>query len=236
MATNSSSGSHLFWTIQEFAPEENIWATSLSQLSVVGDNEVLINPDDTASPGGTGGYGSAMAQAYDGGFSLEKILMEGNFGALNLPDDLMASGDMAFESYMLDFSAVLRNGNRTVLFDDLKALVEQKFTLTQLEDGFKLFDTQLLTFDLFGLPDDLLLTLDDARPSLGRLALVDTPFGTMVESYIDLFTVLSIDGQLLPSQNASRLLLRPPVVPEPATATLGILGVSGLVLRRRRTA
>ncbi len=228
-ATNSSSGSHLFWTIQEYAPEKDVWATSLSQLAVVSGNEVFLGPDST------GGYDSITAQAYDGDYTLQKILMDGNLGAV--PMGLFDIGDMAIESYMLNFSAELHNGDQIILLEGLEALVEQKFTLTQLEDGFKLFDTQLLSFDLFGLPSGLLLTLDDLRPSLGRLALIETPSGMMVESYIDLYTVLSVDGQSLPSQNASRLLLRTPgVIPEPLTATLGLMGLGALGVATRRRA
>ncbi len=234
--TAAPQSTSLVYTIQEYAPAQDgndDWATSISQVIALADHEVLINFQDTPP----GFLGSIEAQAYDGGFFLEEIMIEGGLAAV--PDGLMALGDMGIVvDHPASFSAVLRNGNDLIRLDDLNLLIDQKFTLNTLQDGLKVFDVELLSFDLLGLPADLFVGLSqqDLRRSSGRVSLIDTPGGTVVDSHLDLYTVLGLDGDLLESMNASRLVLRAAAVPEPTVLALALPGLALLGARSRRRA
>jgi hypothetical protein len=234
-ATTVTPNGHDFFTIQEFAHAPNAWATSISQLIVNGTEELKF---------GGGGfhaarYTMALEQPFEGGATLQRLKVSGALGAANVPDDLLVVGDMAIETYHWRFDAVLDTaGLGLLVLSDLDALIVQKYTLSLIDGDTRLFDTELLQFEVSLL--DMLLTLDPLRPSLGQLALFDTPDGTLVEGYIDLILMLLIDpdgdgtfDQSLRSLVPSRLFLRA-VVPEPSTVTLMLAGLVGLALVRWR--
>jgi uncharacterized protein (TIGR03382 family) len=125
------------------------------------------------------------------------------------------------------------------VFTGLEALGTQKFTLTMNADGDRIFDTELLGFEV-DLPTGMLLTLDDTMPSLGQLGLFDNARdGTDVKSYIDLNLVLHVDtdgdgtfDESYRSLAANRLLLRASEVPAPGTLALCLLALAALRVRR----
>ena len=227
---------HDFFSIQEFAHATNSWATSISELIVEGIDTFQLDLKPQPAR-----YIYAIAHPLEGGFDFLTMAMSGQLGSPNLPDELVAIGDMAVETYRFRFDATLDTGGRggPLMFSDLEALGTQKFTLTMNADGDRIFDTELLAFEV-DLPMGMLLTLDNTMPSLGQLGLFDnTRDGTVVKSYIDLNLVLHVDtdgdgtfDESYRSLAANRLLLRASQVPEPATVALCLLALAALRLRR----
>lgn len=98
------------------------------------------------------------------------------------------------------------------------------------------FSTEMIYMNLTGqMPDGLIIRLQESPtlPSTGQTTITDLGGGRWdVDSFFDVFTELSIDGDggPTPSLQSVRLVL----VPEPATLTLLGIGAAGVLLRRRR--
>jgi len=232
-----------FATIQEYAPEQDKWATTVSRIMVHSDNDSYFGPTP-------GRYGSDQSQEFgksegtDGTFSVQNMRFTGQFDRSNMPDELTGDGDMKIEQYDWLMTAQLQINDEVFVVDDTLVLAQQKFTLVQSDEGIAEFQTELVQFDieLTGLPDlayDLRIRLDGERPSLGFLDLIETEAGVLNKSYFDLYTVLEIDRdgdgifeEALPAMMGSHQILR--AVPEPPTATLLMLGVGAVLLWRRR--
>lgn len=231
-----------FATIQEYAPKQDVWATTVSRIMVHSDNDSYFGPVP-------GIYGSDQSQEFgksegtDDTFSVQNMRFTGKFDASNMPDDLTGDGDMKVEQYDWLMSAELQINDDIFIVDDSLVLAQQKFTLVRSDEGIAEFRTELVQFDieLTGLPDlpyDLRFRLDDDRSSLGYLNLIETEAGMLNKSYFDLYTMLEIDRdrdgtfeEALPAMMSSHQILR--AVPEPPTSALLILGVGAVLLWHR---
>ncbi len=237
-------GRHLteFATIQEYAPDEDVWATTVSQFRVQSDNDFYIGPP----PGnyGSPSLGFGKSSDFDDTFSLNNMRFMGMFDSSNMPDELTGDGEMKIEQYDLLMTAQLQIDDEIFVLDDVLVLAQQKFTLVQSDESMTEFQTELLQFDfeligLLDLPYDFRMSLDFDRPSVGYLGLIETAAGVLAKSYFDLYTILEIDRdrdgtfeEALQAVMGSHQILR--AVPEPATATLLLLGIWPLLLWRRR--
>ena len=200
-ATTLDPNNFNFWTIQEFPPAENVWATLISNIAVLPTVGAVIAlpPPMAGEEGRPGSYDSRDPQGFGSEFSLDDIRFTGRFDLSNLPDELTEVGQMKTEEYNLLVDAVLHAGGATFNLQNVIATLQQKFTLTSIDDREQVFDTELLSLDLDlpflqGLPFDIQFALDPTRASRGRLALTDLgASGTTVMSYFDLFTEASLD-------------------------------------------
>jgi hypothetical protein len=247
-ATTYDFGGGAFWTIQEYAPEKDVWATRIAAYDVINDVSDVKFPAGIGGGGGT--YGSMGFQHYDGDKSMEFMRIRGSFGSTNVPDELTKVGDSAVEEYDLLLDARLRLGADVRELRDLPARARVRYTLTSAEDRAKMFDTELLSLvlqDHRGLPLGFDLELDPDRPSLGQVRLLNVRDGdTRMKSYFDLFTRITLDSdhdgrvdRTLATDLPSHLFLRATPVPAPSTywlLALGAVGLSGFGLRQRKRA
>ena len=149
---------------------------------------------------------------------------------------------MKTEEYNLVVDAVLHAGEATFNLNNVIATLQQKFTLTSIDDREQVFDTELLSLDLDlpflrGLPFDIQFALDPTRASRGRLVLTDLgASGTTVMSYFDLFTEASLDfdrdgvsdARMLTDVGSHFILAAVPV-PEPYSRAIFALGAAALL-------
>ena len=169
-ATTLDPNNFNFWTIQEFPPAENVWATSISNIAVLPTvGAVIALPPPMGRPGS---YDSQDPQGFGSEFSLDDIRFAGRFDFSNLPDELTEVGQMKTEEYNLLVDAVLHAGEATFNLNNVIATLQQKFTLTSIDDREQVFDTELLSLDLDlpflrGLPFDIQFALDPTRASEG---------------------------------------------------------------------
>ena len=122
--------------------------------------------------GRPGSYDSQDSQGFGSELSLDDIRFAGRFDFSNLPDELTEVGQMKTEEYNLLVDAVLHAGEATLNMNNVIATLQQKFTLTSIDDREQVFDTELLWLDLDlpflrGLPFDIQFALDPTRAFQG---------------------------------------------------------------------
>jgi hypothetical protein len=112
--------------------------------------------------------------------------------------------------------------------------------LNGLPPGDPVFATEILQLDISGgtLPGGIMVRESPTRASLGRHALTELGGGLyLIDSFFDVFTELSIDGGQTWTPGSSPFhLVGGPIVPEPTSAALLIIGVTMWAWRRQRSA
>lgn len=99
----------------------------------------------------------------------------------------------------------------------------------------ELFETEMIQLDISGgsLPPQVRIRESPTLPSLGGTRIRPDAGEYRIDSFFDVFTELTVDGgtSWVPALNPGHVVL----IPEPGSVSALVLGLSGLVVARRRS-